>query len=84
MNHMSNDMKRREILAANIKRYRKAQNISYKELARYVGVTEIEIVYYENCVREPTASVVFEIAEYLNVNLYRLFMDDCEWFEYNL
>ena len=84
MNIFSNDKTRRGILADNIKRYREEQHISRKELARYVGVTDLDIVHYEYCVKEPSASVVFAIAEYLNVNLYRLFMDDYEWFEYNL
>lgn len=78
------DKKRREILADNIKRFRKEQKITQEELARYVGVTWKQISFYETGRTEPDASVVWSIAERLNVNLYRLYMDDCEWFEYNL
>ena len=78
------DKKRFEILANNIKRFREEQHISRLELAKYVGVTDLDIVRYEFCLEEPGASVLYNIAEYLNVNLYRLFMDDYEWFEYNL
>lgn len=84
MMHKVIDKERLKILADNIKRFRTEQGITQKELAKYVGVTELEIVYYEVCVLEPSATVVWNIAERLNVNLFRLFMDDCEWFEYNL
>lgn len=78
------DKKRREIVAYNIMRFREEQNLSREELGRYAGVTYRQIGNYENGICEPPASVLYDIAERLNVNLYRLFMDDCEWFEYNL
>lgn len=78
------DKKRCEILAKNIKQFRTEQNITRSKLANYVGVTELDIVRYEYCISEPPATVLFNIAEILNINLYRLFMDDCEWFDYCL
>lgn len=84
MQHKSNDNKRCEIIASNIKHFRKEQKVTQKDLARSVGVTDRQIRYYENGLSEPPASVLYNIAERLNVNLYRLFMDDYEWFEYNL
>ena len=84
MQHKSIDKTRCEIIANNIKRFRKEQRISQNDLARSVGVTDRQIRHYENGTSEPPASVLYNIAERLNVNLYRLFMDDYEWFEYNL
>lgn len=78
------DKKRLEILANNLKRFREEQHITQKELARYAGVADLNIAQYEYCIVEPPATVLYNIAERLNVNLHRLFMDDYEWFEYNL
>lgn len=84
MQHKSIDKKRRETIASNIKYFRKELRISQGDLARSVGVTDRQIRHYEDGSSEPPASVLYNIAERLNVNLYRLFMDDYEWFEYNL
>lgn len=78
------DEKRSEIIANNIKRFREEQKITQEELGRYAGVTGEQIHYYECVASELPASVLYNIAERLNVNLYRMFMDDYEWFEYNL
>lgn len=83
-NHKSTDTHRREVIATNIRRFRKEQKITQEELGKYAGVTGKQIQYYEHGSNEPTASVLYNIAERLNVNLYRLYMDDYEWFEYNL
>lgn len=78
------DDHRRETIANNIKRFRKEQKITQEELGKHAGVTAKQIQYYEHGSSEPPASVLYDIAERLNVNLYRMFMDDYEWFEYNL
>lgn len=78
------DRKLCETIANNIRRFRKERKITQDELGRYVGVTAKQIQNYESGSSEPPASVMYGIAEYLNVNLYRLYMDECEWFEYNL
>lgn len=84
MLHRTIDKNRRDIIACNIKRFREEQKMTHYQLARQVGVTDLDIVAYEYCQEEPTASVLYNIAEVLNVNLHRLCMDDYEWFEYNL
>ena len=83
-NHKSIDEQRRSTIATNIRRFRKEQGITQEELGRFAGVTAKQIQYYEHESCEPPASVLYNIAERLNVNLYRIFMDDYEWFEYNL
>ena len=84
MLHRTIDKARRNIIASNIKRFREEQKMTRQQLAKYVGVTDLDIVKYEYCFTEPTASVLYNLAEMLNVNLIRLCMDDYEWFEYNL
>lgn len=83
MKHV-HDKKRLEILAKNIKQFREERHMSRSTLAKYVGVTELDIVRYEYCIDEPPATVLYNIAEMLNVNLHRIFMDDYEWFDYCL
>ena len=78
------EKKRHEVLGANVKRFREEQGITIEELAKYVGKYDRDIRHFEEGFYDLPACVIYDIAEYLNVSLYRLFMDDGEWFEYNL
>lgn len=52
----------------NIRRYRKAQNLSSAKLAEKVGLTQGAILHYERGVRTPGESQLEKIAHALNVS----------------
>ena len=52
----------------NIRRYRKAQNLSSAKLAEKVGLTQGAILHYERGIRTPGESQLEKIAHALNVS----------------
>lgn len=52
----------------NIRRYRKAQNLSAAKLAEKVGLIESTILHYERGIRTPGISQLEKIAHALNVS----------------
>ena len=52
----------------NIRRYRKAQNLSSAKLAEKVGLTQGAILHYERGIRTPGESQLEKIANALNVS----------------
>lgn len=53
----------------NIRRYRKAQNLSAARLGEMVGLTESAILHYERGIRTPVESQLEKIARALDVSL---------------
>lgn len=64
-----------QIFAKNLKRIRLEKNISRKELAVAVGVSEMAVGFYENEKKLPTIENAFLIASALDVSITDLFGD---------
>lgn len=60
------------ILANNIRKYRKEQNITIEELANRLGVDYSQISRMERGIVNPNISIVFDIAEVLKINASQL------------
>lgn len=63
-------------IGANIKNYRKKQNLTQKELAIIVDVTDATINRYEQGQREPNIETLNKIADALNVSVSELISDE--------
>jgi transcriptional regulator with XRE-family HTH domain len=63
------------ILANNIRKYRKEQNITIEELANRLGVDYSQISRMERGIVNPNISIVFDIAEVLKINASQLLED---------
>lgn len=63
-------------IGSNIKFYRKNQNLTQKELATIVEVTDATINRYEQGQREPNLQMINKIAEALNVCANDLIADE--------
>lgn len=59
-------------LAENIKRLRKAKNLSQEELAHRAGLYRTYIGHLENARYSPSAYVVYKIAKALHIRLSEL------------
>ncbi len=59
-------------IAENLKKFRKQQGLSQKELAQAVGVTQTMIAHIENGVKIPSLAVSLELAEALNTTVDKL------------
>lgn len=59
------------ILAKNIKKYRKLNNISQKTLAEYLNVSQSSIAHYENGDRQPTLDSLMILS-----NVFKVSIDD--------
>ena len=53
-------------IAENLKKFRKQQGLSQKELAQVVGVNQTMIAHIENGVKIPSLAVSLELAAALN------------------
>lgn len=62
-------------LGDNIKKYRKINNLTQKQLAEKIGVTVVTIQNYENTRREPNSETLKKIAEALGVSVATLWQD---------
>lgn len=62
-------------IGTNIKIYRKKQNLTQKELATIVDVTDATINRYEQGQREPNIEMMNKIADALNVSVNDLISD---------
>lgn len=59
-------------IAENLKKFRKQQGLSQKELAQVVGVNQTMIAHIENGVKIPSLAVSLELAEALNTTVDEL------------
>ena len=59
-------------IAENLKKFRKQQGLSQKELAQVVGVNQTMIAHIENGVKIPSLAVSLELAEALNTTVDKL------------
>ena len=59
-------------IAENLKKFRKQQGLSQKELAQVVGVNQTMIAHIENGVKIPSLAVSFELAAALNTTVDEL------------
>lgn len=60
------------ILANNIKRYRKERKMTIQELANRLDVDYSQIGRMERGIVNPSISIVFDIAEVLEIRAYQL------------
>ncbi len=61
-------------LANNIKKYRIEGNLTIQELANLLDVDYSQIGRMERCVVNPNISILFDIAEVLNIEPHLLLM----------
>ena len=73
---MADKKTRTQILSENLKRIRHEKNISRKDLARTVGVSEIAIGTYERGLKLPTIENAFSLANALDVQIADLLGDN--------
>lgn len=66
-------------LSDNIKKYRKKEGLTQKQLAEAIGVTAITIQNYENARREPNIETLDKISKALKINTSDLFNADDMW-----
>lgn len=59
-------------ISNRIKELRKQKNITQKELAERLHVSQVAINYWENGKREPSISMLFDIAKALGVSYFEL------------
>lgn len=66
-----------EIFAQRIRELRENHNMTTRMLGEVLGISHSSIVYYENCKREPTLTVMKAYAKYFKVTLdYLVGMED--------
>ena len=56
------------MFASRLKRLREKTDISQKELAKHLGITDRNIRFYESGERTPPADILIKIADYFNVS----------------
>lgn len=66
------------VVGQNIKRLRKQRHLTQKELAKSLGVAEITIRQYENNNRTPTLSILYQIADALQVDIRELLFTESD------
>ena len=71
------DLKRRIILATNLKRFRKNSGLKQKELAEFAGINQTSYCEYEMAKRLPRKSTLLKIAKALDVNVKELSQSSC-------
>lgn len=71
------DMKKRIILATNLKRFRNNHGFKQKELAKIAGVNQASYWAYENAKYLPRKSTLQKIAKALDVNVKELSETSC-------
>ena len=71
------DLKRRIILATNLKRFRKNSGYKQKELAEFAGINQTSYCEYETAKRLPRKSTLLKIAKALDVNVKELSQSSC-------
>ncbi len=65
-----------EIFSVRIKKLRTEAALTVRMLGEILGISHASIVYYENCKREPTLSVLQAYARHFNVTVdYLIGMD---------
>lgn len=88
MQHRTPDMKRRIILAANIREFvgqeferkHKMPIHSREEIAEAIGVTIRQLERYITGTSEPTAITIFKFCEFMQYDVQRVFLTESEWF----
>lgn len=60
------------LVASNIRKYRKAENLTIKQLADRLDVDYSQISRMERGVVNPNISIIFDIAVLLNIPAYKL------------
>lgn len=60
-------------VGAQIRKYRKAKNLTQKELGKLIGVKHNTISGYENGTSEPDQNILFAIADALGISINDLF-----------
>jgi transcriptional regulator with XRE-family HTH domain len=63
----------REVLAGNIKEYRRKFGFSQDKLAELAGISSQYLATVETCRKFPTPEVLDRLAEALEINTYELF-----------
>ena len=71
-------MEIREILAHNLKTYRRARGLSQEELAHRAGIDRTYISSLERCVYAASIDVVGRVAEVLEIEPWRLLFQEHE------
>lgn len=56
-----------------IKEAREIRNITQKEIAQYLNISDNNYAKYEKYIHKPNILIAIKIAEYLNVNIYEIF-----------
>jgi len=52
-----------------IRKLREAADITQREMAQFSGVTQAQMSYIEDCLRQPTVGVLAQIAKKLGVKI---------------
>ena len=65
-------------LGRNIKKHMVDQNVTGRELARYIGVQENQVSRWLNDKNVPAADALYEVARYLGVTVEQLFTERTE------
>ena len=71
------DMKKRIILATNLKRFRKITGYKQKEIAKIAGINQASYCAYESAKYLPRKSTLQKIAKALDVNIKELSETSC-------
>jgi len=65
-----------QILGKNIRKFREKLELSQEELASYLGISRVELNYYENDNRNIPSSVISNSAKLFMIDEYDLYEED--------
>ena len=60
---------------AKIRRLREEAGLRMHEIAEAVGVSEMQVSYYERCLKNPSVNTLKRIADKLGVKVDELYLD---------